>query len=63
VNPYQSGGAKSNIDVGPNFVDLGSVKKAQNEKPKEFGSYEDIIGVKEDPNKGPMYPSIDPTKV
>ena len=42
-------------------MDIPAVKKTQNEKPKEFTSYEDIIGVGEDPNKGPLYPSLDPS--
>ncbi len=32
VNPYLSG--KSNIDVGPNFKDIGTIKKEINEKPR-----------------------------
>jgi hypothetical protein len=62
VNPYAIGG-KSNIDVGPKFVDIGDVKKTQTEKPREFTSYEDIIGMKEDPKQQPIYPSINPNEI
>ena len=44
-------------------MDIGEVKKGiNNEKPREFGSYEDIIGMKEDPNQHPIYPSINPNE-
>jgi hypothetical protein len=46
--------------LGPTFNISNTIKSnPSKEKPREFTSYEDIIGIPEDPNKGPIYPSID----
>jgi hypothetical protein len=46
--------------LGPTFNISNTIKSnPSKEKPRELTSYEDIIGIPEDPNKGPIYPSID----
>lgn len=46
VNPYISG--KSNLDIGPNFHMTNTLhnNNQQQQKPHEFTSYEDLIGLK-----------------
>lgn len=56
VNPY----VKSQINVGPNFHMVNSGKTQPIQKPKEFSSYDDIIGIPENPSMESRYPSIDP---